>query len=286
VHATVSVSCRGRSRRWVARARGLARRHRAAAFTHLLVDYGPAIRPGRVRTLVTVHDLRFLHGYGGGLRRLYGRLGYGRLLRRASAVICPAPSVAAEAAVRYGLTGASRPVVIPNAAGAPFVPADGAREGVLLVGRDEPRKARGAGEAAAAAAGLALTIIDDHRDDAALARAYGRARWLLAPSLLEGFDLPVVEALACGTPVLASDIPAHRDLHDAGARGLTLVPVPRRRGGAWTWPEAVVALQGPPPEAPAPPPDTWADAARALARCIEKGESPAVSVGLGSLGAS
>jgi glycosyltransferase involved in cell wall biosynthesis len=38
-----------------------------------------------------------------------------------------------------------------------------------------------------------------------LVRWYRRAQVLIAPSLYEGFGLPAAEAMACGTPVLASD---------------------------------------------------------------------------------
>ena len=38
------------------------------------------------------------------------------------------------------------------------------------------------------------------------------ARLFLAPSRGEGFDLPALEALACGVPVLCSDIPVHHEL--------------------------------------------------------------------------
>lgn len=38
------------------------------------------------------------------------------------------------------------------------------------------------------------------------------ARAVLMPSFAEGFGLPVAEALACGTPVIASSIPAHREV--------------------------------------------------------------------------
>ncbi|MGH6985838.1 MAG: glycosyltransferase family 4 protein [Caulobacteraceae bacterium] len=51
----------------------------------------------------------------------------------------------------------------------------------------------------------------DLGDHAAVALLAG-ARALLAPSFAEGFDLPVMEGRVLGTPVIASDIPVHREL--------------------------------------------------------------------------
>lgn len=48
--------------------------------------------------------------------------------------------------------------------------------------------------------------------DALLARLMRGARAVLAPSSVEGFDLPAVEARAMGLALIASDIPPHREL--------------------------------------------------------------------------
>jgi glycosyltransferase involved in cell wall biosynthesis len=48
--------------------------------------------------------------------------------------------------------------------------------------------------------------------DVLLTRLMRGARAVLAPSSVEGFDLPAVEARAMGVPLIASDIPPHREL--------------------------------------------------------------------------
>lgn len=52
----------------------------------------------------------------------------------------------------------------------------------------------------------------------ALACLYRRANLVVMTSDAEGFGLPVIEALACGSPVLVSDLPVFRDVAGAAAR--------------------------------------------------------------------
>jgi glycosyltransferase involved in cell wall biosynthesis len=59
--------------------------------------------------------------------------------------------------------------------------------------------------------GGAVTEMSDCTD-AELARNLARARALLFPSLVEGYGLPLVEALRAGTPVIASDLPVFREI--------------------------------------------------------------------------
>ncbi|MFP2913112.1 glycosyltransferase family 4 protein, partial [Pyxidicoccus sp. 3LFB2] len=77
-----------------------------------------------------------------------------------------------------------------------------------------------------------------------LAGLYRRAQAVLVTSEAEGFGIPVIEALACGVPVVASDLPV---LREVGEDTCAYCPV----GEVSSWVETVDALltgrQPPPP---------------------------------------
>ncbi len=51
-----------------------------------------------------------------------------------------------------------------------------------------------------------------HIDDTALRTLYNQAGAFIYPSRYEGFGIPLLEAMACGCPVVASDIPSSREV--------------------------------------------------------------------------
>jgi glycosyltransferase involved in cell wall biosynthesis len=67
----------------------------------------------------------------------------------------------------------------------------------------------------AGAASSAVRVLKGLRDDQLVA-LYSQARGVLVPSRWEGFSFPVSEGLAQGVPVVASDIPAHRERMEQG----------------------------------------------------------------------
>lgn len=72
-------------------------------------------------------------------------------------------------------------------------------------------------------------------DRETLAAIYRRASAVVLPSDAEGFGLPVVEALACGCPVIASDLPV---LREVGGSGTAFCKV----GDIAAWTHAVLEL--------------------------------------------
>jgi glycosyltransferase involved in cell wall biosynthesis len=88
---------------------------------------------------------------------------------------------------------------------------------VRLIGRGPEA---GALEALAQRLGVACEV-ETAADDAAVTRAYREAAVAVCPSRFEGFGLTPIEAIASGVPVVASDIPPHREFVGGAAR---LVP--------------------------------------------------------------
>jgi len=69
-------------------------------------------------------------------------------------------------------------------------------------------------------------------DDAGVVDAYRRARVVVCPSLFEGLGLTPIEAIASGTPAVASAIPPHQEFVGRAAR---LVPAENEQA----WAEAI-----------------------------------------------
>ncbi len=197
---------------------GLPRRARDLDLLHCTTYRGPA--RARVPTVLTVHDLALLRTPEAFPRwhRLYGRAGLRRVLQAADALVAVSEFTREELVALTRVPG-ERIRVVPNGVDATFTPRGPAADGeyVLAVATLEPRKNLARAVEAARLTGVELRVVGAHGwggvevpgwvgevPDAELAALYRGARCLLYPSLYEGFGIPVLEAMACGTPVVTS----------------------------------------------------------------------------------
>jgi alpha-1,3-rhamnosyl/mannosyltransferase len=248
------------------------------------VFHSPWIDGVRVRSacpqVVTLHDLVPLKRRSEYLRTgMRFRLRY-MAVERAARIIVPTEVVARDAMELLGVDR-DRIAVIPEAAAAAMRPAgDSAvasvrsryglpKEYLVWVGgleHPDPRKRVAAlaetprdmplvlvGPTKAWAHELPDVTLTGMVSDDDLAAIYTGARALVSASDDEGFGLPTVEALACGTPVVACDVPALREVL---ADRATFVDHDDLRGLLAT----AATAQRP---APDPPQWSWQDAARA-----------------------
>jgi glycosyltransferase involved in cell wall biosynthesis len=197
-------------------------RARNADLLHCPTYRGPV--HARKPFVVTVHDVAVFRHPDVFPRwtREYSRRVVPFVLRAASRVFAVSEFTASELVEVLGIPR-EKISVTPNAVDDVFTP-DGPRaEGdyALVVGTLEPRKNLSRAIAAAAQVGVELRVVGargwggveaqgthvhwlGELSDAELAKQCRGALCLVYPSLYEGFGIPVLEAMACGTPVVTS----------------------------------------------------------------------------------
>ncbi len=225
-----------------------------ADLLHFFDVSGPILAPRR-RFVATAHDATLVHYGFGILRTWYKRRLYPWALRRASAVVAVSQFAKDETVQYFGVDPAKIAVVHSGPGlgsaypGSPTPERERTGPYLLYVGnlgtnknlsflvrsfhRADPRarlvlaspNRRGSAEVTAAISGGPaqdrIEIVEGVTDQE-LDRLYRSALALVLPSTYEGFGFTALEAMGRGCPVLASDIPALREVSGSGAM---LLPV-------------------------------------------------------------
>lgn len=199
----------------------------------------------RLPLVTTIHDLIHLRAprkdlpLGG---RLYARWMLGRSVRKSARVVTVSNSVKREIEQQFPRVSRDRIVMVSNGvspSALEIVPVDAREQFVLFVGNDKPHKnvdrlVRAFSRVQQSFPHVSLVLVGSRFErfrttagvdvrgfvsDEELISLYRRATVLVQPSLMEGFGLPVAEAMSHGTPVVVSAIPPLLEVSgDAGIR--------------------------------------------------------------------
>ncbi|MBT3368522.1 MAG: glycosyltransferase [Nitrospina sp.] len=237
--------------------------------------YFPFVAPKSVKTVFTLTDLSLIRfpEHHPRERVMYSRAFFRRRCKNVSRFLTISSFIQNEMAVYLGISAKKTTVTHPGFDPAIFYPRAGAeiddclkRFGLqenyfLFVGTGDPRKNIAVIPRALGQSGLKTQLVIagwqgwvetalweqsyflGYVDDADLARLYSGALALVFPSRYEGFGLPLLEAMACGCPVVttreasipevAGDAAAYmKDPDDAEGLALTLkelAEIPEKR---------------------------------------------------------
>ena len=240
------------------------------AVAHFLHVLPPALR---CPSVVKIPDLSWHYDASAmnARDRLIFRTLVPRAARKAARIVTVSERSKRDLAETYGLPP-EKIVVTPLGVDPAFTPGANGRDSYLLyVGAIEPRKQPLLAADAAQAVGRPLVVAGPAKDAALtaelrrrgadirgyvpkeeLVRLYRQAACVVLPSKHEGFGLPLVEAMACGTPVVAATDEARREVAgDAAVFGRDVTAGVRRalaererlsaagieRAKAFTWEE-------------------------------------------------